>query len=244
MTTTETVRLSAFLARCGVASRRKSDEIIASGTVKVNNTIVVHPYYKINPDKDRVTIGNRKLELSRRYVYIALYKPAGYLSDLADKKNRKLARTLLEEEERLFPVGRLDYSSEGLMLFTNDGAFANRVMHPRFEVEKEYLVKLKGRVSTDTLKNVLKGVLIEGELYRFDEIEPVRAEKVNTWYRVVVHEGKNRMIRKVADAIAHPVLSLKRVRIGPVRLGALGPAQYRLLTEREVLFFLKARSAL
>lgn len=240
MTTTETVRLSVFLARCGVASRRKSDEIIASGTVKVNNTVVVHPYYKINPEKDSVTIGNIKLESSTRYVYIALYKPVGYLSDLADKRNRKLARTLLKEEERLFPVGRLDYSSEGLILFTNDGAFANRVMHPRYEVEKEYLVKLKGRPSTDTLKNVLKGVLVEGEPYRFDVIEPMRAEKVNTWYRVVVHEGKNRMIRKVADAISHPVLSLKRVRIGPVRLGALEPAQYRLLTEREVLFFLKA----
>jgi 23S rRNA pseudouridine2605 synthase len=240
MTTTETVRLSVFLARCGVASRRKSDDIIASGTVRVNNTVIVHPYYKIDPEKDSVTIGSLKVESSKRYVYIALYKPVGCLSDLADKRNRKLARTLLKEEERLFPVGRLDYSSEGLILFTNDGAFANRVMHPRYEVEKEYLVKLKGRPTADTLKNVLKGVLVDGEPYRFDLIEPVRVEKVNTWYRVVVHEGKNRMIRKVADAISHPVLSLKRVRIGPVRLGALQPEQYRLLTEREVLFFLKA----
>jgi 23S rRNA pseudouridine2605 synthase len=240
MTTTETVRLSAFLARCGVASRRKSDGIIASGTVKVNNIVVVHPYHKINPEKDSVTIGNLKIALSKGYVYIALYKPAGYLSDLSDKRNRKLARTLLKEEQRLFPVGRLDYSSEGLMLFTNDGAFANRVMHPRYEVEKEYLVKLKGRLATDTLKGVLMGILVDGEPYRFDVIEPVRVEKVNTWYRVVLHEGKNRMIRKVADAISHPVLSLKRVRIGPVRLGALSPGQYRLLTEREVLFFLKA----
>jgi 23S rRNA pseudouridine2605 synthase len=240
MTTTETVRLSVFLARCGVASRRKSDDIIASGTVRVNNTVIVHPYYKIDPEKDSVTIGSLKVESSKRYVYIALYKPVGCLSDLADKRNRKLARTLLKEEERLFPVGRLDYSSEGLILFTNDGAFANRVMHPRYEVEKEYLVKLKGRPTADTLKNVLKGVLVDGEPYRFDLIEPVRVEKVNTWYRVVVHEGKNRMIRKVADAISHPVLSLKRVRIGPVRLGGLQPEQYRLLTEREVLFFLKA----
>jgi len=239
MATLEKVRLSAFLARCGIASRRKSDQIIASGSVKVNNTIVVNPYYKIDPEKDRVTIGNKKVEPSKRHVYIALYKPVGYLSDLVDKRNRKLARSLLKEEERLFPVGRLDYSSEGLMLFTNDGTFANRVMHPRYEVEKEYVVKVKGRLTADTLKNVIKGLFIEGELYRFDLVEPVRAEKADTWYRVVLHEGKNRMIRKVADAISHPVLTLKRVRIGPIRLGALKPAEYRHLTQREVFFFLK-----
>jgi 23S rRNA pseudouridine2605 synthase len=239
MATSETVRLSVFLARCGIASRRKSDHIIASGSVKVNNIKVVDPYYKISPQKDSVTINNKRVEPSKRYVYIALYKPVGYLSDLADKRNRKLARSLLKEEERLFPVGRLDYSSEGLMLFTNDGTFANCVMHPRYEVEKEYLVKVKGRFTADTMKNVIKGLFIEDELYRFDLVEPVRVEKADTWYRVVLHEGKNRMIRKVADAISHPVLTLKRVRIGPIRLGALKPAEYRHLTQREVLFFLK-----
>ena len=149
----------------------------------------------------------------------------GYISDLTDKRNRKLARALLNDEERLFPIGRLDYQSEGLMLFTNDGAFAQRVMHPRYEVEKEYLVKLKGKLDAEDMRNAMEGVLVAGVSYAFDQIRLVRAEKENSWYHITIHEGKNRMIRKVAEALSHPVIRLRRVRIGSVHLGRMLPGE-------------------
>ena len=240
MQATPKLRLSLFLARCGIASRRGADAIIESGAVKVNNIRVVDAYYKVDPLKDTVTYNNKKVTYALKHVYLALHKPPGYLADLADSRNRRLARSLLQTEERVFPVGRLDYNSEGLMLFTSDGDFANRVMHPRYEVEKEYLVKLRGMLDERALQQALHGVSVEGELYRVDRIEPVSVtDQKNAWYRVIVHEGKNRMIRKVADALAHPVLRLKRVRIGSVRLGALKPGESRALTAREVLSFLR-----
>ena len=166
--------------------------------------------------------------------YIALYKPVGYLSDLTDKRDRMLARELITDKERLFPVGRLDYQSEGLMLFTNDGGFALRVMHPRYEVQKEYLAKLKGRLTPEEIHRAVDGVVLEGVHYAFDEMRLVRSEKENSWYRITIHEGKNRMIRKLADALAHPVIKLRRVRIGPVHLGRLLPGESRYLTAKEI----------
>jgi 23S rRNA pseudouridine2605 synthase len=238
MQATPKLRLSLFLARCGVASRRGADAIISDGSIKVNNIKVIDPYYRVDPFNDSVTYRNKKIVYVVKRLYLALYKPVGYLADLADARDRRLARSLLEIEDRVFPVGRLDYNSEGLMLFTNDGDFANRVMHPRYEVEKEYLVKLKGILDERAMQQAVLGVSVGGEIYQVDGIEAVSATRQNGWYRVIVHEGKNRMIRKVADALTHPVLKLKRVRIGPVRLGALKPGEWRALTEKEVLFFL------
>lgn len=238
-----TTRLSKFLASAGVASRRKADDIIKSGKVKVNDITVLDPYHQIDPYKDRVSIDNREIESNRDLVYVALYKPVGYLSDLKDTRERQLARDLVKLPGRLFPVGRLDYQSEGLMLFTNDGAFANRVMHPRYQVEKEYLAKLKGRMDERALKSAAHGLMVDGELYRFDKITLLRTETNNSWYRVIVHEGKNRMIRKLADVLNHPVLKLKRIRIGPVTLGVLKPGQFRHLTPAERRFFTPSRNA-
>lgn len=232
------IRLSKFLAYAGVASRRKADEIIKSGRVSVNNIEVLDPFFKINPSKDFVTLDNIIINQQEHFKYIALYKPAGYLSDLIDTRNRKLARALVADRERLFPVGRLDYQSEGLMLFTNNGAFAQRIMHPRYEVEKEYLVKLKGKLAPEDLQKAVSGVLIQGERYAFDRIKLVRAERQNAWYRVTTHEGKNRMIRRVAEAIAHPVIRLRRVRIGLIELGSMRPGEQRPLTRKEIAFFL------
>ncbi len=231
------VRLSKFLAYAGVASRRKADDSITSGRVKVNNIKVLEPFTRVIPYKDVVTLDNKKIEYQIKPKYIALFKPVGYLSDLADKQNRKLARTLLNDEERLFPIGRLDYQSEGLMLFTNDGAFAQRVMHPRYEVEKEYLVKLKGKLEPESIRKATEGVFVEGVRYAFDEIKLAREEKENSWYRITLHEGKNRMIRKLAEALSHPVIKLRRVRIGPIHLGRLMPGEHRPLTSREIAFF-------
>ena len=231
------IRLSKFLADSGVASRRKADFIVADGRVTVNNITILTPFTKVNPHKDIVTVDNKTIPAPPQHKYIALYKPQGYLSDLADPRNRRLARDLLADQERLFPVGRLDFHSEGLMLFTNDGEFANLVMHPRHQVEKEYVVKLKGTPLPEDIGRALHGVLVDGVRYAFDDMRLIRSEQQSSWFRIIVHEGKNRMVRKIADVLGHPVIRLRRVRIGPVHLGRMRPGAHRPLTQREVAYF-------
>jgi 23S rRNA pseudouridine2605 synthase len=227
-------RLAKFLSRCGVASRRKAEELVLNGQVSVNGSVALDLRHKVRPGHDKVSVDGCRVHAPGRLSYIALNKPRGYISDLADPRGRKLARDLIESKVKLFPVGRLDYSSDGLMFFTNDGEFANKVMHPRYGVEKEYLVKLRGTLTEGELALLVKGITLEARMYRAKRITPVKASHVNYWYRIVVTEGRNRMIRKMADAIHHPVLKLSRVRIGPVRLGTLQSGLSRPLTEKEL----------
>lgn len=227
-------RLSKFLAHSGVASRRKADSVIKSGRIKVNGVAVVDPFFRVTPGVDRITLDNERVSESTRQYYVALYKPAGYISDLADPRGRPLARDLIDIEAPLFPVGRLDYNSEGLMIFTNDGEFANALMHPRYGVEKEYLVKLSGRLTKEERKRMVSGVRVEGQVLRLKSVVPLEETPKNTWYGVTVTEGKNRMIRKVADAVSHPVLKLKRIRIGGILLGRMKPGEYRLIDPRHL----------
>jgi len=227
-------RLSKFLSSCGVAARRKCDELIQSGRVKVNDISILQPYYRIKIGNDKVTVDDRVITLSScRMIYVALHKPSGYLSDLLSNRDLKVARSLLPLEGFLYPVGRLDYNSEGLMFFTNDGDFANRVMHPKYEIEREYLAKVKGLISDGDVVRIMKGLTIEGSSYRVVKIEFVRKSHTNSWYKIVLREGKNRMIRRIGEYIGHPVLKLKRVRIGSVKLGSLRPGDYRFLTDKE-----------
>lgn len=221
-------RLSKFVARSGAASRRKAEEIVRSGRVKVNGLVVIDPAHAVDPARDEVSLDGRTIKHAARQYYVALYKPAGYLSDLADTqgRSRRLARQLINVEATLFPVGRLDYNSEGLMIFTNDGAFANRFIHPRYEVEREYHVKLSGRLNPEELKRMTTGVAVEGDLLRVRSIVPLRQSEKNAWYRVTVAEGKNRMIRRMAEALSHPVLRLRRVRIDGITLSGLKPGEY------------------
>lgn len=227
-------RLSKFLARCGAASRRKSEELIASCRVRVNGSIVTDPSQEVSEEQDTVTLDGEAQRPAKKLHYIALYKPTGYLSDLADPRGRKIARDLIDLHEPLFPVGRLDYNSEGLMIFTNDGQFANRIMHPRFEVEKEYLVKLSGTLTREELHRVAQGVRVEREIYSVKSISLLRRTQKNAWYRITIIQGKNRMIRRIAEAMSHPVLKLKRVRIDGVGLGALKPGEYRFIDRKEL----------
>jgi len=233
-------RLSKYLSNSGIASRRKCDDIIKSGRVKVNDIIVLEPFYRVLPNKDNVIVDNRTINTNNNPLYIALYKPVQYLSDLVSEKNRKVTRTLIPIKTYLFPIGRLDYNSEGLMLFTNDGDFANRIMHPRYGVEKEYLAKFKGIISDDLLYEIKKGLLIENSVYRVDSIKFINLSFSNSWYNIILKEGKNRMIRKIGSKIKHPVLKLKRIRIGPVKLGNLKPGEFRLLTDKERNSLLKS----
>lgn len=236
-------RLSKFLAHCGIASRRKCDAIIASGRVTVNDIKTLEPFATVNPLKDRITVDGRLINTFQTPLYIALYKPTQFLSDLAVQGDRNIARSLIRTKGYLFPVGRLDYNSEGLIFFTNDGDFAYKVTHPKFGIEKEYLVKFKGMLREDDLSQIAAGILIEGSMYRAEKIAFLRQSMSNSWYRILLHQGKNRMIRKIGDKIGHPALKIKRIRIGCVRLGDLKPGQYRNLTEKERDYFLR-RTAL
>jgi len=241
----EEERLSKFIARSGLASRRKAEQIVRSGRVAVNGVIVKDPHLRILPGSDAISLDNEQIGTAgaaKKRYYVALYKPTGYLSDLADPRGRRLARQLIDLEAHLFPVGRLDYNSEGLMLFTNDGEFANSIMHPRYEVEKEYLVKLSGSLTKEELLRMTAGIPVQGQVYRVRSIVPFRQAPKNAWYRVTVVEGRNRMIRKMADAVHHPVLKLKRVRIDGITLGAMRPGEYRLITPRGLTVHHASRS--
>jgi 23S rRNA pseudouridine2605 synthase len=241
----EEERLSKFIARKGLASRRKAEQIVRSGRVAVNGVIVKDPHQRIFPGSDAISLDNERIGAGgapKKRYYVALYKPTGYLSDLADPRGRRLARQLIDLEAHLFPVGRLDYNSEGLMLFTNDGEFANSIMHPRYEVEKEYLVKLSGSLTKEELLRMTTGIPVEGQVYHVRSIVPFRHTPKNAWYRVTVVEGRNRMIRKMADAVHHPVLKLKRVRIDGITLGDMRPGEYRLITPRGLTVHHASRS--
>lgn len=226
-------RLSRFLSRNGIASRRKCDDLIKSGHIKVNNSVVIEPFYRVDGHIDSITIDNYAIKFNKVPLYYALYKPKRYLSDLVPQGSRLVARSLIPSTDYLFPIGRLDYDSEGLMLFSNDGDIANIIMHPRFGIEKEYLVKLKGVLHDYDLNLFTKGVLIGEYVYKVSSIKFVKLSDSNTWYRIILREGKNRMIRKIASKVGHPVLKLIRVRIGPIKLGLLKPGDYRNLSEIE-----------
>jgi 23S rRNA pseudouridine2605 synthase len=223
-----------FLSRVGQIPRRQAESMINEGRIKINNNPASSLSTPVGP-KDLVTCDGSPLSGQAINVYIALYKPDGYISDLKDPKGRKLARGLIKHDLRLFPVGRLDYHSEGLMIFTNDGDLANEVMHPSHNITKEYLVKFKGILDRDTTERMKKGIVIEGSVYKAETVRLAKRSSANVWYTIVVNEGKNRMIRKMADAIGHPVLKLIRVRVGKLKIQDLNPGEYRHVERSDII---------
>ncbi|MER3405750.1 MAG: pseudouridine synthase [Chloroflexota bacterium] len=229
------IRLQRFLSMAGVASRRDAEELIRAGRVTVNG-VRAELGMKVNPETDRVEVDGKPVRLRTRHYYLALHKPPGYLSTLEDPQGRKTIVDLLPaalRAERLYPAGRLDNDSEGLMLLTTDGEWAHRVMHPSHGHEKEYLVLVSGRPERHALQRLEEGIELDGEKTAPAQIVVRRTDGRNTWLTVVLREGRKRQIRRMFEAIGHPVLRLIRQRIGPVRLGRLKPGQYRPLTPRE-----------
>ena len=223
-----------FLARVGPFPRRHAEALIQEGRIRINDAVASSPSLQVGPE-DRISIDGQLVTAEAIKIYIALNKPDGYISDLKDVRGRKLARDLIKHDLRLFPVGRLDYHSEGLMVFTNDGDLANEVMHPRYNVTKEYLVKFKGLLPKEAVTRMKKGILIEDEVYQAEDVRLVKKSPANVWYGIVVNEGKNRMIRKMGAALGHPVLRLRRIRIGKLRLGDLNPGEYRHVERNEII---------
>ena len=228
------MRLNKFLSNSGVASRRKCDELISQGKVFVNGKVVSELGLQINEKKDKVTVEGKQIKLPSSFVYIKLNKPKGYACTTADEKGRKTIYELIDTDERLFSIGRLDYDTEGLILLTNDGDFANKVAHPKYAIEKEYRVTIEGQIKESELAVLRKGVVVDGERMPSAKVEFLSADDKFTKLSVVIDEGQNRQIRRMFEAIGKSIRLLKRVRIGRVRLGGLKRGDYRDLTEDEL----------
>ena len=235
------MRLNKFLSNSGVASRRKCDELIAEGKVYVNGKPATELGMQINERKDKVMVEGKRISLPSSFVYIKLNKPKGYACTASDEKGRKTIYDLINCEERLFSIGRLDYDTEGLILLTNDGEFANKVAHPRYQTEKEYRVTAEGEIKESELAVMRKGVVIDGERLPSAKVEKLSFENGFTKLSVVIDEGQNRQVRRMFEAIGHAIRLLKRVRIGAVRLGGLKRGDYRDLTEDELNSLVKEK---
>ena len=233
------IRLNKFIASSGCCSRRKADELIKAGKVKVNGKIIKELGLKINPEKDKVEVEGKKIKPQEEKIYIKLYKPRGYLTQLGkDKFGRKTLTDLFKEigiKEKVFPVGRLDYDSEGLLILTNDGDFANLIMHPKNKIQKTYLVEVKGRVNLEKFNKMKKGKHLEDGTYlKPDELKIIKKKRNSTILEITIHSGQKRIIRRYMKEFGHPVLRLTRTRIGNINLGDLKAFKWAKLDKKEV----------
>ena len=230
-------RLQKILSAAGVASRRASEQMILEGRVTVNGDTVRELGTKADPQKDLIKVDGRRIKTVVRDRYIVLYKPKGYVTTRSDPEGRRTVMDLVGEADYIYPVGRLDYDSEGLLLLTSDGDLAARLMHPRHEVEKTYEVIVAGMPDVRALEKLKKGVFIEGGRTAPAHVHVgsiVKGARPTTKLTIVIHEGRNRQIRRMCSAVGLPVRELRRVRMGPIGLGRLKPGQWRDLTPDEV----------
>jgi len=233
------VRLQKYIAHAGVASRRKAEELIRSGKVKVNGTVITDMGVVINPEVDVVSVNDHIIHLDEKKVYIMLYKPEGYVTTVSDQFNRPTVMDLIRDiPERIYPVGRLDYDTSGLLLMTNDGELAFRLTHPKFSIIKKYICRIQGVPTEEQLNQLRKGIDIGGYVTAPAYVQILKQSKHSRdcLVEVRIHEGKNRQIRKMFDKINHPVIQLKRVAIGDLSLKGLQVGQWRHLTEKEIRY--------
>jgi 23S rRNA pseudouridine2605 synthase len=231
-------RLQKIIAAAGIASRRKSEELISGGLVTVNGKTVTELGSKADPEKDHIRVNGKLLQGPERHIYLLMNKPKGYVTTLRDPENRPTVMDLLRGVgARVYPVGRLDYASEGLLLLSNDGEFANFLMKAASHVPKTYMVKVAGNPTPDGLNKLRAGLFIGSSSGRRVKTAPasikVIRESANPWYEVTLIEGKNRQIRRMFEEIGHHVEKIKRVRYGPLELD-VHPGKYRKLTSKEV----------
>jgi 23S rRNA pseudouridine2605 synthase len=228
------LRLQKFLADAGVASRRASEQIILEGRVEVNGHAVRQLGTKIDPDHDRVSVDGAPVRAKRK-LYVALNKPHGCVCSRKDEFERPTIYELLPKEwSNLYSVGRLDYDTEGLIFLTNDGEFALRLTHPRYEVHKKYLATIEGRVEYELLSRFTRGIFHEGEKLKAEKVRLVSATKSQSVAELDLTEGKNREVRRLFESQGRTVKRLLRVQIGRIKLGELKPGKWRTLTESEI----------
>lgn len=237
----EIVRLQKYIAMCGKASRRGAEQMITDGRVRVNGECVVQLGTKVEIGADTVAVDGVELTAVKKKYYIMLNKPAGYLSTVSDDFDRPTVIDLLSEEikTRIFPVGRLDYETEGLLLMTNDGDFAYRVTHPKFELGKTYVATVGAGLTIAGLNKLRRGVRLEEFKTSPAEVELLNSDANKAVVKITIHEGKNRQVRRMFEAIGCRVLDLKRISIGRVELGNLPEGRWRYLTSHEISYLMR-----
>jgi 23S rRNA pseudouridine2605 synthase len=234
-------RIQKILSAAGVCSRREAEEYIIEGKVKVNGVIVTELGHKADPDRDVIKVGSKVVKADEKKVYLLLNKPRGYVSTLKDPQNRKTVMELLTGlHHRVYPVGRLDYDTEGLLLLTNDGDFSNAMMHPSREVSKTYQVKVSGILSDEDIRLLEDGVRLEDGMTAPAKVKKMKLTDANSWIELTIHEGRNRQVRRMCDAVGHRVMKLKRARVGPLDLKGTPLGTWRELTPAEINAALKA----
>jgi 23S rRNA pseudouridine2605 synthase len=231
----EGVRLQKVLAAAGVASRRASEQMIAEGRVEVNGRMVTVQGLRVDPQRDVIRVDGQRIPMPRGHVYLAFNKPRGVVSTLEDPQGRPtLAQYVEGRKERLFHVGRLDVDTEGLLILTNDGEFAHRLAHPSYEVPKTYVAEVVGTVDRATLNRLRRPIMLDDGPVRAEHVRLVSATAERSMVRITLHEGRNRIVRRMLDSVGHPVRRLSRISIGPVRLGDLRPGELRDLDQTEL----------
>lgn len=226
-------RIQKYMARCGVASRRKSEEIITQGRVKVNGK-VVNDIVIIDDEKDVVQVDGKTIKPELDKIYIMLNKPVGVVTTASDEFGRKTVTEMVNISERIYPVGRLDFDTSGLLLLTNDGDMAYKLTHPSHEISKLYVAKIIGIPSKDEIERFKNGLVIENYTTSKADIRIIESERNNSTVEVQIHEGKNRQVRKMCEKIGHPVLNLKRIAVGDLKIGGLETGKWRYLSKEEI----------
>ncbi len=228
------MRINKYIAQAGIASRRKADELIQNGNVKVNGAVLKEPGYEVKPE-DKVEVNGSLIASSQKMEYVLINKPLGMVTTVSDDRDRATVMDVVADiDARLFPVGRLDYNTSGALIMTNDGDLAYRLTHPKHEVYKTYRARVSGILSAEKVSRLRKGVDIGGFVTSPARVNIIRGTKHSTIVEISIHEGKNRQVRKMFKAVGNPVQELTRIAIGEIRLGHLKEGHYRKLNREEI----------
>lgn len=228
------IRLQKLIAGTGLASRRKAETLISAGRVTVNGRVVTELGTKVDPNRDHVKVDGKHLSSAQPYVYLMLNKPKHVMSTLDDPGGRPTVKDYLRGVSvRVFPVGRLDFDSEGLMLLTNNGDLAQALLHPRYHVPKTYLIKVKRVLTDEEIRTLERGVKLDDGMTSPAHVKKVKKVEQNSWLELTIREGRKHQVKRMLDAVGHPVLRLIRVKMGPLVLGDLEPGEFRFLEDRE-----------
>lgn len=228
------MRLQKYIAACGITSRRKAEELIKEGRVKVNGVTIKEMGYTLN-EKEKVELDGSIIKIEEKLVYIMLNKPVGYITSASDEQQRPTVMDLLSDlDTRVFPVGRLDYNTSGLLLLTNDGQMSYKLTHPRHKIYKTYIAKVQGVISSKDVLRLINGIDIGGYITAKAMVNVKQYKSNQSIVEIKIHEGKNRQVRKMFKAVGHKVIELERVAIGDLSLGKLKSGHYRKLTAKEI----------
>lgn len=235
------MRLQKFMAHSGAASRRKAEEYILDGRVKVNEEVITELGFIVDEEKDRVYLDGKRLRLINKHTYIAINKPLGVVSTSSDEKNRTNVVDLVDTDIRLYPIGRLDIDTTGLILLTNDGEMTNKLIHPKHEIDKKYIATVEGRPNKMELDLLRRGIKVGSTKFAPAKVRILKNFESDSIIEVIIHEGKNHQVKLMFEKINHPVKKLKRVSIGEIELGDLELGNYRYLTDDEIDYLRKIK---